>query len=688
MAANLTTSVNSKTICDIVIPVHNAAHWVDWCVDAVIRHDSERVGRVLLVDDGSEPAQSELIRQIGLRSNKVSVIQTRGPDHGFAIACNCGAAESASPYLLFLNSDCLITDGCIESLLASFNQDSTIVLSCPVSNNSPALTYPMIPGHSYVDMNRLCREPVEGQVAWKYVLDACTVVGNCLMVRKDFFEMAGGFDPVWGQGYGEETDLHMKAFSKGLRGVVVISSYVYHFGSGTFRYEIDQEQLKKRNFALFMSKWGSEYRMLSRQCAKYPPMAQLRKKFRNIERNATPLQLDVLFYLPVLNQSTGGVHAVVSICNALVRAGVRACCAVVGDLRRSGLDAYQEPLFFEFLHFPTNQHFLTDKKVAPRLVISTIFSSVEVVSQYARVRMAKHMQFVQGYEAYFESGRRFDEFVDSLQLGDVVITTSSWLESMISRHLSPAATLVRLPLGINEYIFYPNDRKRQIGRDKHPIVGATLRSAPDKGQGMVMEVLDRMIIGGLWRVIIFRSASYTIPKRWPRDRFEVVELPADQISIAKHLRNIDVFLDASLHEGFGLMPLEALACGCRVVCSDSGGIRDFVKNGVNGFIIKEISDPDIYIEKIQTCLHLTAPKLDDTFLGRSAFNQYALKIFDYVRTVPLYDKTTWLKQMEKLQNIPLSSHVYAFLLQIYLLAEPQIPRRIRLGLKAIFGQSV
>lgn len=682
-----TTPCSLHTVCDIVIPIHNAAHWVDWCVNEVIRCDSDRVGHILLVDDGSKPEQSELIKRIARRSHKILFLKNPGPDHGFASACNYGAARSSSPYLLFLNTDCLLTEGCIESLLLPFSQDSKVVLACPFSNNSPALTFPMVPGYSYIDMNRLFKESAVSLVAGKQAMDACTVVGNCLMVCKDFFDSSGGFDLVWGKGYGEETDLHLKAFSRGLRGVVVLDSYVYHFGSGTFRYELEQEQIKKNNYSLFMSRWRDEYRQLKRLCTKNSPVVQARRNVQKILDRAYPLKLDVLFYLPVLNQSTGGVHAVVAICNDLIRAGIRASCAVVGDLRRSGINAYQEPALFEFLHFPTNRHFLADKKLAPRIVISTIFASASVVSQYAMGRGAKHMQFVQGYEAYFDSGRRFTEFIEALQFGDIVITTSRWLANMISRHLPADTTVLRLPLGVNEFIFYPDNRKRDVLPSTAPRIGATLRSAPDKGQGIVLEVLDRLISTGAWKVLIFRSTGYPIPTWWPSDKFEVVDLPADQISIARNMRDIDVFLDASLHEGFGLMPLEALACGCWVVCSDSGGVRDFVKNGENGFIIKEISDPEIYIEKINDCLKLTRFKFDDAYLGSQSLHRYVTNLTKYVALTAPHNGTSWLTTISKIEDLPFMSHVHGFLLGIYVKVEPRVSRRIRQALKALFGQS-
>jgi glycosyltransferase involved in cell wall biosynthesis len=42
-----------------------------------------------------------------------------------------------------------------------------------------------------------------------------------------------------------------------------------------------------------------------------------------------------------------------------------------------------------------------------------------------------------------------------------------------------------------------------------------------------------------------------------------------------------VFVQTSVHEGFALPPLEAMAAGAAVVCTDAHGNRDFCRDGVN-----------------------------------------------------------------------------------------------------------
>jgi glycosyltransferase involved in cell wall biosynthesis len=59
-----------------------------------------------------------------------------------------------------------------------------------------------------------------------------------------------------------------------------------------------------------------------------------------------------------------------------------------------------------------------------------------------------------------------------------------------------------------------------------------------------------------------------------------VDSPSDE-QVAKLLAEATVFVQTSTHEGFCLPPLESMATGGAVVCTDAHGNRDFCVNGEN-----------------------------------------------------------------------------------------------------------
>jgi glycosyltransferase involved in cell wall biosynthesis len=62
----------------------------------------------------------------------------------------------------------------------------------------------------------------------------------------------------------------------------------------------------------------------------------------------------------------------------------------------------------------------------------------------------------------------------------------------------------------------------------------------------------------------------------------------DDLAVKNYLAAADVFVLPSKEEAGGLVVLEAMATGTPVICSDSGGITEYIKDGYNGLLF----DPD------------------------------------------------------------------------------------------------
>lgn len=82
--------------------------------------------------------------------------------------------------------------------------------------------------------------------------------------------------------------------------------------------------------------------------------------------------------------------------------------------------------------------------------------------------------------------------------------------------------------------------------------------------------------------------------------------PAQEFLVSEIYNKSSIFLSPSWTEGFGLPPAEAAACGCAVVATDSGGVREFIKPGVTG-LLSPPKDPEALAENL--CLLLGNEKL-------------------------------------------------------------------------------
>ena len=60
---------------------------------------------------------------------------------------------------------------------------------------------------------------------------------------------------------------------------------------------------------------------------------------------------------------------------------------------------------------------------------------------------------------------------------------------------------------------------------------------------------------------------------------------SDPEEMAKYYQAADVYLHASRAETFGIVIIEAMACGTPVIATDVGGIPELIKNGETGFVV-------------------------------------------------------------------------------------------------------
>ncbi|MCU0821305.1 MAG: glycosyltransferase family 4 protein [Spirochaetes bacterium] len=102
----------------------------------------------------------------------------------------------------------------------------------------------------------------------------------------------------------------------------------------------------------------------------------------------------------------------------------------------------------------------------------------------------------------------------------------------------------------------------------------------------------------------------------------------------------DLFVLTSLHEGFGIVYMEAMYCGLPIVCSDEGGQTDFLFNEENAILIN-VGDVDACAEAIlrfyndkklyKKCSENNCKKIND-FNAASVAKRY-IEIFNQLRTL-------------------------------------------------------
>lgn len=198
-----------------MIPVFGEISKLRACLSSLEKARGNRLINVVVVDDkGPEPIEAldwkNFSAPWGLRV-------LRNPENrGFPYTANRGAAQIREPLVLLLNSDVTLEPGAIEVMADEFRDPQVGIvgpkLLFPLDSVDPARPAGRIQ-HAGMAINFEGR-PVHTFSGWpadhKKVnqrQERQVVTGACLMVRRNLWKQAGGFDEVYRQGTFEDMEL-------------------------------------------------------------------------------------------------------------------------------------------------------------------------------------------------------------------------------------------------------------------------------------------------------------------------------------------------------------------------------------------------------------------------------------------------------------------------------------------------
>ena len=145
-----------------------------------------------------------------------------------------------------------------------------------------------------------------------------------------------------------------------------------------------------------------------------------------------------------------------------------------------------------------------------------------------------------------------------------------------------------IPLGIRPYPFEPASREA-LGLPEGVFLGITVgRLIPRKANERLLRALTGPGVENVHLALVGSGPERETLEELARSLAiaDRVHFPGrvDEETKWQMLDSADAFLSSTLHEGFGLMFLEAMAVGLPIVCPDRGGHTDFLKDGVTGFV--------------------------------------------------------------------------------------------------------
>jgi len=197
--------------------------------------------------------------------------------------------------------------------------------------------------------------------------------------------------------------------------------------------------------------------------------------------------------------------------------------------------------------------------------------------------------FISGGEDFWWFDKRFSKSID-------LMFSVSRANAEIIKNRYKREEVKILPNGVNPEEFRPNpeisaNMKRKLGIAEKKVLLSVGRVVGLKGYQLVIKALKKLEEEFVY--VLIGDGEY-LPKLKELARelgvekrvFFLGKKPHKDLPVFYLLG--DVFIQPSIgHEAFGITVIEAMSCGLPVVGSKSGGIKELIKEGWNGFLFKK-----------------------------------------------------------------------------------------------------
>lgn len=220
----LSLATSDTPLVSIIVPSFGQVPVTLRCLRAIASAQTRTPFEVIVAEDASgDPAVAQLERVEGL------VLRRNPANLGFLGNCNDAALSARGRYLLFLNNDTEPLPGFLDALVAAAEAlpDAGLVgakLLFPDGRLQEAggIVWQDGTGWNYG------RGDDPGLPRYNTLRDTDYVSGAAMLLRRDLFEVLGGFDPLFAPAYYEDTDLAFRVRARGLRVIYQPASVVVH----------------------------------------------------------------------------------------------------------------------------------------------------------------------------------------------------------------------------------------------------------------------------------------------------------------------------------------------------------------------------------------------------------------------------------------------------------------------------
>jgi GT2 family glycosyltransferase/glycosyltransferase involved in cell wall biosynthesis len=533
------------TPVDIVIPSYRDAQRVRTLVRSIRKTTRPGMARVIVADDCSGVEYLAEMRAI----EGIDVVIEGERNGGFAANVNRGLrATDAARDVVVLNSDVEALPSWLECLQYATDrhgyvgivgaqlqyQDGRIQFGGTVRNRDQP---------EWFDHRYRFKPSAWGPAG--RASPALAVTGACMYVRRAVIDRVGLLDERYGMAY-EDVDWCLRAWQAGFGVLYFPAARLVHHESATRGTDVGERERDSQR--LFWERWGRLF------------------DDRSVGATDPARARDGRLRIAYATEGTGvgGGHR--DIFEHLNRLAARG--------HEVSLYTLDEPPDWFPLRVPV--HTCTDYDDLARSLAEP--EAIKVATWWMTAAPVWRASMVRGLPVYFVQDIETSYYPDHEHARHAVLdsyrpefrymTISEWNRERL-REMGLDAELI--PPGIDLQTFRP---RAEIAR-REDMVLALGRANPLKNLPLTLAA---------WRALPAPRPELCLfgvePELAEGQQVRYVESPDDE-QVNELFCQATVFVQTSVHEGFALPPLEAMATGAAVVCTDAHGNRDFCVDGVN-----------------------------------------------------------------------------------------------------------
>lgn len=247
---------------DILLPVYNGYDFLRPCLDSLLKHTDLPFHIYIAEDKSPDGRVLPLLREYQTaHPDKITLVENK-QNQGWLKNINMLIDKSTHDFLL-LNSDTEVSKEWASRLFEPIFSDASVAAAGPWSNascmQSVGFRFQESPLRLPLDeANRLAGAFTQPTLpAMPYL------TGFCLAVRREAVQKIGALDPIYGNGYCEETDWLERARQNGYKTVLMLRSFVYHKGTASFS-SGQKKRLMQKNSQIFYArypKYATEFKL-------------------------------------------------------------------------------------------------------------------------------------------------------------------------------------------------------------------------------------------------------------------------------------------------------------------------------------------------------------------------------------------------------------------------------------------